>query len=506
MIRYGLLAASFWFGSICALTPEQIDNFANETLHNWEIPGLALAVIQKDKETYIQGYGVRIRGSEQLVDPQTLFQINSLSKAFTALTVNMLVEEGKLDWDVPIHNYLNNFDSISSEISQHASLRDFLCHRTGFPGNLYEGWRLFRNTTHSIDDLIQRLAFVEPTFPFRAQFNYDNIGYALAGEVVAKTSGLSWASFCHQKILSPLKMNRTFISYSTFKNDDNSAAPHTFQTTKPITGYNWEKDSLEAASGINSCAQDMALWLEYCLNQHSKFSEIFKPQVIINPLDLLPEIELPTFVVTSHGQPHMFYCMGWWQYNLEQTTVYRHTGSSAGMQSALAIVPELGIGVVILSNQSKHPAVSALMNRILDNLLNRLEADWENQGLKTHLEAEDNKKNKLEASLSDRKENNVPSLSLEKYVGVYTHPGYGSISVQQNNSKMNIELIFCKETGNLEHWENDLFEIVNTPSGSLKPFLCEFLISDDEGKCIGLKIPDMGIFLLENPCINTDEI
>lgn len=493
MIRYAILAISFWIGTVWSITPEKIDNYATETLHNWQIPGLALAVIENG-EAYVQGYGVRERGTDKLVDIQTLFQINSLTKAFTALTVNMLAKKGDIDWDLPIKFYLPHFHSKDPEITEQLSLRDLLSHRSGFPGNLYEGWRLFRNTKRNLDDLIQRLTFIEPIFPFRSNFNYDNVGYAISGEIVANVSGLSWSNFCHQKIFTPLNMNRTFISYSTFLKDENSALPHNYQTTDSIVGYDWEKDSLEAASGINSCAQDMAQWLHYCLKDYPNFSEILNPQIVINPEDLLPKVEIPTFTIISHGQSQLYYAMGWWLYDLEDVTVYRHTGSSSGMQSVLAIIPEKQIGVVILSNQSKHPAVSALMNRILDDLLERPEANWEAQGLETFAETEQNKKEWLASCLLARKEDIPPSLSLDKYTGIYTHPGYGSISIKENNAELNVELLFCGEVGNLVHWEGDQFEIKNTPSGSLKPFLCEFLVLQDEKMIVGLKINDMGVF------------
>ena len=251
---------------------------------------------------------------------------------------------------------------------------------------------------------------------------------------------------------------------------------------------------MEAASGINSCADDMALWLNYCVKHSSDFAEALKPHVIMNAKNQLPETELPTFEIISHGQPQMHYAMGWWLYNLENNTVYRHTGSSPGMQSVLAIVPEKELGVVILSNQSKHPAVSALMNQLLDALLNRPEIDWQQEGLSAFFEAEKNKKEWLEKCLQTRKEDIPPSLPLEKYAGIYTHLGYGSIRIKENNQELDIELIFCDENGHLKHWEGNQFEIINTPSGSLEPFLCEFIMTQDDQRITGLKIKDMCVF------------
>jgi CubicO group peptidase (beta-lactamase class C family) len=494
MARYFLLMISFYFGTAWSLTPEQIDHFAEETLRTWEIPGLALVVIQKDKEPYIQGYGVRERRTNKLVDTQTLFQINSLTKAFTAITVDMLAKEGSINWDCPISVYFPDFHSKNPQVTEQLSLRDLLCHRSGFPGHLHEGWRLFLNTNRSFTDLMQRLAFIDLSFPFRSCFNYDNIGYIIAGETVATVSGISWGDFCHQRIFAPLSMDRTGISHSAFLANENVALPHIYQTTEPISGYNCEQDGIEAASGINSCADDMALWLSYCLTHYSDLEEVLKPQIIVNAKDFIHETKLPIFEMIAHGQSQLHYALGWWLYNLENTTIYRHTGSSSGMQSVLAIAPEKGIGVAILSNQSNTPAVSALMNQLLDDLLNRPETNWQQQGLKAFFETQENEKKWFEKCLLTRQEDISPSLPLEQYIGTYTHLGYGSILIQQNDQRLDIEFTFSNEKGVLKHWEGDLFEMTNIPSGSLKPFLCEFLVTQEGKKSIGLKINDMGIF------------
>lgn len=494
MMRSFLLLISFYIGTLWSLNPEQIDYFAEETLQKWEIPGISLVVIQPGEKAYIKGYGFRERNSHKHVDAQTLFQINSLTKAFTALTVNMLVKEGKINWDAPINLYFPTFDPIDPQAKEQLSLRDLLCHRSGFPGNLYEGWRLFVKTDRPVNEYIQRLAFIEPIFPFRTRFNYDNIGYAIGSDIVAKASGVSWADFCQQKIFAPLGMNRTFISYSIYSKDENSALPHACKLAQPLPGYNWEKDSLEAASGINSCAADMALWLHYCLTQDSYFDEILKPHMIVNPEDLLPQTELSTFEIISHGQPQLNYALGWWLYNLDNSTIYRHTGSSPGMQSVLAIVPEKGLGVVILSNQAKHPAVSALMNQILDGLLDRPESDWQNLAMKAFLEVKENEKKWFESQALSRQEEIPPTFPLNKYAGIYTHPGYGSLLIKEKDQKLDIEFLFCNEKGHLQHWEGNQFEIVDMLLTSLKPFLCEFLSDEKNENILGLKFKDMGTF------------
>lgn len=477
--------------SLSSLTVGEIDRLVEETLDRWQIPGLALAIVQDGKELVVKGYGERERGSGKLVDAQTLFPINSLTKAMTALSVELQVQEGKIDLDLPLRTYFPHFQSTDPEVTQSLSLRDLLCHRSGLPGNLQQGSRLFWDAQRAFPELLERLAFIDLAFPFRSRFNYDNLGYTIASEVVAAVSGMTWADFCRQKIFDPLHMNRTTTSYSAYLTDGNAALPHFFQITLPIPGHNWEKDSMVGASGVISCAHDMALWLRYCLSH--KFLESYKPQIRINSRDFLYEAELPLFPILAHGQPQLHYGFGWTLYKLEDNIVYRHTGSCPGMQSVLAIVPDKEVGIAILSNQSKHPAISGLMNELLDSFLDRPSVDWQSLAWAAFAASQENEARNLEKLNTAKRQNILPTLPLSEYVGVYTHLGYGSVAITKKGNELAINFLFGDDEGILEHWDGDRFIVKSGPIAYPEPVFFHFLISS-KGEVSAIEVEGMALF------------
>lgn len=235
------------FGAIPS--SQEIDSMANATLKEWDIPGMSIAVVHKGKDVKVAGYGVKQRGTTDVVNNETLFQIASLSKAFTASAIGTLVEQGKLQWEQPIKSFLPNFHLKDPVATEEITLRDLLSHRTGLPGTSKQSWRLWFNTNRSSDELVRRLANVDPAYPFRSHFSYNNVAYMIASKVAEQTSGTPWPTFCDQKIFSPLGMSRTHMSYDRLIHDQKAASPHLLRSMRerPIAPQNWE--SLSAAAG-----------------------------------------------------------------------------------------------------------------------------------------------------------------------------------------------------------------------------------------------------------------
>jgi CubicO group peptidase (beta-lactamase class C family) len=172
---------------------------AQQTLQEWDIPGLSLAVVHNDQDVAVAGYGVKQRGTTDPVDRETLFQIASLSKAFTAASIGMLVEKGSIQWEQPIKTYLPEFHLKDPAATDGMTLRDLLSHRTGLPGASKQCWRLWSCTNRSSDELIRRLGHVDPAYPFRAHFSYNNVAYLIASRVAERVSGTSWTKLCEHK-------------------------------------------------------------------------------------------------------------------------------------------------------------------------------------------------------------------------------------------------------------------------------------------------------------------
>lgn len=472
--------------------PNDIDTMANDTLQEWDIPGMAVAIVHKGKDVAVTGYGVQQRGGSNQVNEETLFQIASLSKAFTAATIGTLVDQGKLQWERPIKGYLPEFQLKDPVATEEMTLRDLLSHRTGLPGTSKDCWRLWHHTERSTEEILRRLAFVDPAYPFRSHLSYNNVAYQIAAVIAERTSGTSWPTLVEQRIFSPLGMKRTHMSYSRLINDTNVASPHLLRSIreKPISWANWE--ALSAAGGINTCAKDMALWLKYCLTSPAPLQEAFRSQTIMEPEGLLNPIALLSWPVTVHEQKIIAYGYGWGMYSLANRTILFHTGLAEGMQSICAIVPDEELGIAIFTNQEGHFGIVTLLNSLLDRFLNQPSVSWNKKAreagaemaqaakaVRTHLEAERGKKS--------------PSFPPAQYVGHYEHPAYGSIWIRSDKDRLVIEL-WTHEKGVLQPWNGDRFEVTEFPSDGPLPLLIDFVTKKQTGQIVALSFPKLGVF------------
>lgn len=346
----------------------------------------------------------------------------------------------------------------------------------------------------SKQDLIRRLEFVEPTSTFRSHFSYENMGYVIVSEVIAKIAGMSWRQYCSEKIFKHLGMNRTSISNNDLV-DENKACAHLLPAlrTPPLPLWDdWEE--VEAAAGIVSCAKDMELWLKYCLSAPPSLTATQQAQIVFEPEGFLEPLRVPVWSIYSHGEPVTYYGLGWMTYSLNGRQIFFHTGLRLGMQSILAVIPEEQLGIVILTNESPHLGAASLLNQLLDHYLSLPEIDWHQKSkevLDTISLAIDVKKKQMH---TERHINKQASLSLEDYEGEYISEAYGSIIVRQMEEILTIKLM-GDDFGKLEHWEGDQFEIQGAMSGPPIPWVIEFIVEPTQQHPTGLTMPNHGLFV-----------
>jgi CubicO group peptidase (beta-lactamase class C family) len=198
------------------------DDYVNKALKEWEVPGVAIAIVKGDQVVLAKGYGVRKPGEPAPVDERTLFAIGSSSKAFTAAAVAMLVDEGKVKWDDPVTKYLPGFQMYDPYVTRELTVRDLLTHRSG----LQRGDFLWYGTELDRDEILRRARLLKPTWSLRSTFGYQNIMFLAAGQLVAKVSGKSWDEFIQQRIFAPLAMNSSSTSINALKTAADVATPH----------------------------------------------------------------------------------------------------------------------------------------------------------------------------------------------------------------------------------------------------------------------------------------
>ena len=444
-----------------AIDGTAVDRIMNTAMSQWHVPGAALAVVQNDKVVYLKGYGVRDTVSGDRVTAGTLFNIASMTKAFTATAMAMLVDEGKLDWDDPVRQHLPYFRLSDSCADSSVTLRDLLSHRTGLAG--YDA--LWDNSLLSREEIIRRMASVTPARPFRSSYRYNNIMFIAAGEAVAATTGLSWDAFVQKRILDPLGMTDTRLTLAGYKAADHAIGYRWNGATSALTPYGLVDDSnLGPAGEIKSSARDMAQWVRFHLANGA-----IDGQRLVSA-EALGETKQPNTVIRlgpsdQTGSPvtHLdSYAMGWGLQDYRGELLVSHGGALNGFRGTVALLPERNIGFVILDNLGRGSAVTAMRNGLLDLFLaSRDVRDWNALLLEAEQKMEARADAAKHALLASRVPNTHPSHDLAAYAGTYEEPAYGAALVALENGRL--VLRWQRMVIPLEYFHYDTFRAVSPP-------------------------------------------
>src|SRR5256885_1539314 len=160
-----------------AIDSAAVDRLVADTIMAWHAPGMAVAVVVDDKIVLVKGYGVADVANKKPVTDETLFEIASTTKAFTATAMAMLVDEKKLDWDDPVRKHLPWFRVADPNTDALLTLRDLVSHRSGL-GRHDELWDL---TAMPRDELLHRVITLPPARPIRTGYIYNNLMFVAAG-------------------------------------------------------------------------------------------------------------------------------------------------------------------------------------------------------------------------------------------------------------------------------------------------------------------------------------
>jgi CubicO group peptidase (beta-lactamase class C family) len=199
-----------------------LDAFTAKAVRDWQVPGLAVSVVKDGRVVFAKGYGVRELGRAGAVDGHTLFAIGSTTKAMTAAALAMLVDDGKVRWDDPVTRYLPAFQTGDPYVTREMTVRDLLTHRGGLANADY----LWYESAIPAAEVRRRVRFLRPAYSLRSSFVYQNVMYAIAGDIVAAESGVTWEEFVRRRIFEPLAMSRTVPTLREALSRENVAAPH----------------------------------------------------------------------------------------------------------------------------------------------------------------------------------------------------------------------------------------------------------------------------------------
>ncbi|WP_226633904.1 serine hydrolase [Novosphingobium profundi] len=454
------------------------------------VPGMAIAIVENGKATMVRGFGHRRVGGGT-VDVHTIFPTGSTGKAFTTAALATLVDAGRISWDDKVIDHLPYFRMYDHWVTGEMTIRDLLVHRSGL--GLGQGDLLFvPRGKVSRAELVRRLRYLKPATSFRSGYAYDNVLYAVAGQLVEAVSGQPWEDYVRDHVLQPAAMIDSTTDNDRRFRIANRAYPHA-RTQQPVRGLGPlsrldERDELGRAAapagGLAISASDMAKWLRLQL-AHGKlpdgtrlFSEaqheaMWTPEVIqpIAPVSPALQLTRPNFDT---------YALGWEVRDYRGAKVVWHAGGVLGFQSIVVLLPEKDVGFSVEINSEDSEVLFGLMYDLLDHYLDLPSADWPARF------AADYKARREKAAVALAQEQAKPadagpSLPLQRYAGLYHDDWYGDIRIEQGDGGLSIDFLSTpRMQGRLEHWQYDSF-VTRFTDQTIEPAYVTFAL-DADGK------------------------
>ena len=417
----------------------QLDAYYQKALHNWKVPGMAIALVKNDSVIFAKGYGVLNAKTGGTVDANTIFGIASNTKAFTAAALAMLVDEGKIKWDDPVIKYLPYFQLYNPYVTQSVTIKDLLSHRVGLA--TFSGDLLWYNTTYSREDIIRRARYLQPVYGFRDGYGYSNIMFLVAGQVIETVSGQRWEEFIQQRFFQPLGMTRSLTSVRDLVGKTNVATPHGFDKNRnpvPSTFTAW--DNWNPAAGIFTSVNQHAQWLRLQLNQGTyKGKKIFSEAASHTMWSALQALPISKEALAANPATHFSATsLGWFLNDYYGRKLVSHSGGHEGMNSRVVMLPEENFGMVILTN-SMSSIMTPLTNQTMDAFLGIQNGrDWSQYYLDVIAKATQSAPAKEENKTKNKVK---PLLPLSAYTGRYTSPMYGDATVTLVKKELVLQLV-----------------------------------------------------------------
>jgi CubicO group peptidase (beta-lactamase class C family) len=479
-------------GFASSAPPPDFDNRVQAIMQQQGVPGAAVAIVEGGQATLARGYGVKGLEHPQPVGADTLFQIGSASKAFTAAALAILVEEGEIRWDDPVIDHLPGFRMYDPWVTREITVRDLLVHRSGL-GRGQGDLLLVPATNISRADTVRRLRFLKPVTSFRSSFAYDNILYIVAGELIEAVTGQTWEVFVRDRLLRPAGMATSVTNDGDRMKAADRAFPHGRMGEILGVGAQQALDERAVALGANSApagaiaagANDLARWLAVQLargelpGSGQRLFSAANSQEMWQPAVPIPVTALPGALADATPL-FRTYALGWIVQDYRGHRIIQHAGGTQGFRAIVVLIPDKQVGFAIVNNSDDNAFVPGLEYELLDHYLGLPKHDWprafdeffaarNTAGLET-----------LRAAAATRPKS-TPSLPPAGYAGNYVDPWYGPIEIREQAGALAIEFLQTPGMkGPLEHWAYDTF-IVRWSNPMIEPAYVTFAL-DAQGK------------------------
>lgn len=444
---------------------KKLDELIQNTLQTFDVPGMSVGIIKDGKTVYSKGFGQRSLNNGQPMNEETLVGIASNSKGFTCVALAILADEGKLSWDDKVTKHIPEFQMYDPFVTSQITIKDLVTHRSGL--GLGQGDLMFfpEGGSQTIQDIIHNVRYLKPENGFREVLDYNNIMFIVAGEVITRISGKSWAEFVEEKILKPVGMTSSFGSYNRAisRNSQNIIDAHAPVNDKAVAvPHDWN-ETANAAGGIMSNVQDMMTWADCLINGFK--TKDGKKLVSDKQIQQLWQIQQPSPIALQNAYDSKFYGygLGWFLSDVKGHQQIQHTGGLIGTVTQFTVIPTLKLGIVVLTNQQSGAAFNTITNTIKDSYLGIDDRSW----LKTYSE----RMSKANATYAKQKEEAYAQSVIftknknlhpkeEQFTGTYKDNWFGEVYITKDGKYFRIQ---CQTSprlkGQLLPYSNNTFII-----------------------------------------------
>lgn len=442
-----------------AVTPEQVtaalaqlDTLAQTALTRTGVPGMSIAVVYRDQVVYLKGFGVRDTAGRQPVDPDTVFQIASLSKPLSSTVISAIVSDGLATWDDPLVQHDPGFAMYDPWVTSQVTLRDMFAHRSGLPGNAGND---LEEVGYDRDTVLHRLRYIKPASSFRSTYAYSNFGMTAGGIAAAKAAGMSWEDASDALLYRPLGMTTTSSRYADFLTRPNRARLHVYKDGAWSPDFERNADPQSPAGGVSSSARDLAQWLRLQLGEGTiDGRRLIKPEV-------LAQTHLPTIIrgLNPETQAPGFYGLGWnVDYDAQGRVFLAHAGAySVGARTEARLLPAEDLGIVVLTNAFPTGVPEAITSAFFDLVLQgRITRDWLTLWNGAYDSVQENL-SAVGARYISPPAQPSPPLPLRAYAGAYANDYLGMVQIVERDGGLVLLIGPGPRPYPLRHFERDVF-------------------------------------------------
>lgn len=474
------------------LSSVQIDSLVQKTMKTFDVPGMAVAVLKDGKIYHKNTYGIRSIKTGAEVNENTLFGVASNTKAFTTAALGQLVDQQKLEWDTKVADIIPEFKLYDSYVTGEFTVRDLVTHRSGLGLGAGDLMVFPASNTTTLAEMIHNLRYLKPVSSFRSKYDYDNLLYIVAGEIIARVSGKTYDDYIEENFFKPLGMKRSKLSIPEIEADPNRIDGHAPVNGKLEITVGTFTQIATPAAGIYASINDMNTWVQALLDK-GKYGAQLKDSLFSAKTQR--EMWTPQTIVRTGKGPYnthfLAYGLGWFLSDVNGNFQATHTGGLLGIVSQVTIIPELELGIIVLTNQQSGAAFSAITNSIKDNYFEIKGKDRINEYNERRLAGE-RKEDSINAAVNEsikiQLKSKLPQPKPENYIGNYEDPWFGKVAISKQDGGMHFKAAKVSDlTGKMTFYKGTTF-VVRWNDASLKADAFVNFSLNTDGRADGFKM------------------